>query len=84
MKGTRLLFITAVFTLSPVLSFAQTDSAVIIKQLQEQIQQLQAQVTQLQSQIETVKIELKITRALAQGVTGEDVRQLQEFLKTVP
>jgi peptidoglycan hydrolase-like protein with peptidoglycan-binding domain len=54
----------------------------LIKQLQTQIQSLQAKITDLQAEVQSVKLELKFNRALTQGATGNDVKQLQEFLKT--
>jgi len=56
----------------------------IIQTLKDQITALQAQVIELQSELETVKTELKFTRALSQGLQGDEVKQLQEFLKTIP
>jgi len=61
---------------------ADQDLLAVIKQLQTQIQSLQAQIVDLQAQVQSVKIELNFSRALAQGATGDDVKQLQEFLKT--
>lgn len=61
---------------------AEQDLLTIIKQLQTQIQALQTQVVDLKTEIQSVKLELKFNRALAQGATGDDVKQLQEFLKT--
>lgn len=55
-----------------------------INQLQAQVQSLQAKVANLQSQVQSVKIELKFSRALVRGTKGDDVKQLQEFLKTFP
>jgi len=72
------------------IAFAQSNTStsqdllIIIKQLQAQVQSLQAQIADLQAQVQSVKTELKFTRALSQGVTGDDVKQLQEFLKTFP
>jgi len=56
----------------------------LIQQLQAQIQSLQAQVADLQNQVQSVKTELTFSRVLTQGTTGDDVKQLQEFLKTFP
>ncbi|MDO8430083.1 MAG: hypothetical protein Q7S73_01835, partial [bacterium] len=68
----------------PLVSFAQTavstaDLQILIKQLQAQIQSLQAQIADLQTEVQSVKLELKFNRALVQGATGDDVKQLQEF-----
>lgn len=73
----------------PLVASAQTagstaDLQAVIKQLQTQIQLLQAQVADLQAQVQSVKTELKFSRVLAKGVAGDDVKQLQEFLKTFP
>lgn len=70
----------------PLVSFAQTvdptaDLQVLIKKLQTQIQSLQAQIADLKTEVQTVKMELKFSRVLTQGTTGDDVKQLQEFLK---
>jgi len=70
------------------IAFAQNSTATeqdllaVIKQLQTQIQSLQAQIADLQAEVQSVKLELRFSRALAQGATGDDVKQLQEFLKT--
>lgn len=60
----------------------QQDLDNMIKQLQAQIQLLQTQVTDLKTEVQTLKIELKFSRVLTQGASGDDVKQLQEFLKT--
>ncbi len=65
-------------------SALDSDAKSLIKTLQDQIKNLQTQVTDLQSQLEVVKIELKFTHTLARGTKGDDVKQLQEFLKTMP
>ena len=63
----------------------------LIQQLQAQVKMLQAQVTSLQAQLKTtreevaeVKTELKFTRSLQRGATGDEVKALQEFLKKFP
>ena len=58
------------------------DLQVLVKQLQAQIQLLQTQVADLKTEVQSLKIELKFNRVLIQGTTGDDVKQLQEFLKT--
>lgn len=73
----------------PLVASGQTASSTVdvqslIKQLQEQIQLLQNQVLELQSQVQSVKMELAFTRALTLGTAGDDVTQLQKFLKTFP
>ncbi|MEK6922302.1 MAG: peptidoglycan-binding protein, partial [Nanoarchaeota archaeon] len=90
-----LIFFLVIFTFSLTnLTLAQTspkDLQSLIQQLQEQIKQLQSQVIELQSQveiskkeIELVKTELKFTKALRLGTRGDEVEQLQEFLKQFP
>ena len=73
----------------PVVSFAQTatstsDLQLLIQQLQDQVRQLKAQIVQLNSEVEAVKTELKFTKALQRGATGDEVKELQEFLKKFP
>ncbi len=60
----------------------------LVANLQKQVLLLQAHIEELTSQISTtrnelveVRAELKLTRTLRLGTTGEDVKQLQEFLK---
>jgi len=80
-------FISLIVILVPMtFVFAQnnnsnSDIQMLIKQLQEQIKALEAQITELRTQLEAVKIELKFTRTLSRGMTGDEVKQLQEFLK---
>lgn len=71
----------------PLITFAQTTNSTVdpndsVKNSQDQIQLLQAQVVDLQNQVQSLKLELKFSRVLRQGSTGDDVKQLQEFLKT--
>lgn len=54
----------------------------IIKQLQDQIKQLQEQIASLRGELEVVKNELAITKTLKRGDTGDEVRKLQELLKS--
>lgn len=75
-------YLVALALILPSIIFAQT--ATSTPDLQALIKQLQAQVAELQAQIQSIKTELRITRVLTQGATGDDVKQLQEFLKTVP
>ncbi|TSC78952.1 MAG: NHL repeat containing protein [Parcubacteria group bacterium Gr01-1014_29] len=63
----------------------------IVLKLQEQIKTLQAQITELKTQVKfqeeelnAVKIELRISRSLYKGVDGDDVKELQAFLKQFP
>ena len=85
------IFITLIFILSPItFVFAEnqdatlTNTQTIIKQLQEQIKIMQAQIEDLKSQLTVVQTELKLTRTLRLGLTGDDVKQLQTFLKQFP
>jgi len=82
--------------IAPSISFGQEDNdADLIAQLQIQIQDLLAQVQQLQGQISQLqgeqtglKEEIKELRLEARqlriGIRGEDVKLLQELLKTDP
>ncbi len=86
------ILIIGLFFINP--TFAQTvqkDVQALIQQLQEQIKALQEQVKNLQAEVsstktelEAVKTELKFTKALRLGATGDEVKQLQEFLKQFP
>ena len=88
------LILIAVFSLFlNNLAFAQTPTPTesLILQLQQQIKALQEQVTKLQvevsstkTELEIVKTELQFTKALSRGTTGDEVKQLQEFLKQFP
>lgn len=71
--------ITAVL-IFPFFVAAQTASST--DDLQTIIKQLQTQVADLQTEVQSLKIELKFSRALTQGAKGDDVKQLQEFLRT--
>ena len=90
MKKLFLFLLFLVLLLPTNLVFAQEsalDVQVVIKALQEQIKTLQAQITELQSQLESanIKIEtLTFTKTLVRGTKGDEVKQLQEFLKTMP
>ena len=68
---------------------SSTDLSTLIAQLKKQIEALQAQVNELQSQLATakeeikeVKEEIKFNKTLAFGAKGEEVKELQEFLKS--
>ena len=85
----KFLFIAVLLFSSPFFAGAESatsnaDLQALIKKLQAQIQSLEAKVVDLQTQVQSVKTELKFSRALARGTAGDDVRQLQEFLKTFP
>lgn len=73
-----LLITNSAFAESPTIITSQTET---IKQLKEQIQLLQTQIVDLKTEVQSVKKELEFTRVLAKGAKGEDVKQLQEFLK---
>lgn len=87
-------FVFVVFTplYGQAQNFSQTQNLQeIIKTLQEQIKSLQKQIVILQTQLEStkeevaeVKVELKITRSLRFGANGDDVKELQKFLKQFP
>lgn len=53
----------------------------LIEQLQNQIKALQDQLTKLTSEVATVKEEIKITKELYKGVSGNEVKEVQKFLK---
>lgn len=81
-------------TISAIPLFAQEtkqDLQVVILQLQEQIKTLQVQIDQLKSELTATKselaeviTELKFTQNLYRGTAGEEVKNLQEFLKRFP
>lgn len=92
MRNKATISLLIVFVVS-LLSFnsvsAQTDTQALITQLQEQIKLLQAQVEQIRAELETtkteleeVKAEIRFTKILRKGMTGDEVRQLQEFFKS--
>lgn len=76
---------------TPTLAQTPTSTESLILQLQTQIKALQEQVTKLQAEVsltktelEAVKTELKFTKALRLGARGDEVKELQEFLKQFP
>lgn len=78
-----LLFLNTAFAQTP-----NTDSQAVILQLQEQIKVLEAKIVEIQTELKVTKSELvevkeqlQLARTLRRGMTGEDVKQLQEFLK---
>jgi len=88
-----LAFVLASTFLFPIFSFAQTTQTEqsLIKQLQDQIKALQVQITALTKQIEgqkkeieIIKTEVAFTKTLQKGMTGEEVKKLQTFLKQFP
>ncbi len=52
-----------------------------IELLKQQINQLQEQLTKVEQQVQEI---VKFTKTLRKGVTDEEVKRLQEFLKTDP
>ncbi|MBI2635391.1 MAG: peptidoglycan-binding protein [Parcubacteria group bacterium] len=86
-----ILIIGLFFTNPTFAQTAQKDVQALIQQLQEQIKALQERVKNLQAEVlstktelEAVKTELRFTKALSRGATGDEVKQLQEFLKQFP
>lgn len=53
----------------------------LIEQLQSQIKELQEQLAKLKSEVAIVKEEIKITKELYKGVSGNEVKEVQKFLK---
>ena len=92
----KLRYISAVATLAVLLPFAA--SALTADDLQQQIQSLLAQIAQLQEQLTQIQKPNPVTitpvpppstcpifnRTLAQGATGDDVTQLQQYLGVSP
>lgn len=56
----------------------------MISQLMEQIKGLETKIAELKSQVKAVAEELKIERTLRMGISGDDVKKLQEFLGEYP
>ncbi len=93
MRINILLFLTILSFLlsSSVLAQTSNSTETLILQLQQQIKALQEQITKLRAEVsstktelEAIKTELKFTKALSRGATGDEVKQLQEFLKQFP
>ena len=92
----KLRYISAVATLAVLLPFAA--SALTADEIQQQIQSLLAQIAQLQEQLTQIQKPNPVTitpvpppstcpifnRTLAQGATGDDVTQLQQYLGVSP
>lgn len=57
------------------------DLLAIIEQLKNQIKELQEQLAQLRVEVATVKKEIKITKDLYKGFSGDEVKEVQKFLK---
>ena len=86
-----LILIVGLFFTNPTLAQTpiSTDSLILqlqqqVKALQEQLLKLQAEVSSTKTELEAVKTELKFTKILRLGVRGDEVTQLQEFLKQFP
>src|SRR3989338_8904446 len=86
-----LILIVGLFFTNPTLPQIpiSTDSLILqlqqqVKALQEQLLKLQAEVSSTKTELEAVKTELKFTKILRLGVRGDEVTQLQEFLKQFP
>jgi len=58
-----------------------SDLQALITSLMEQVKVLQEQIKSLNTEVKAVRAELQLTRSLYRGVSGDDVAQLQEFLK---
>jgi peptidoglycan hydrolase-like protein with peptidoglycan-binding domain len=95
LKRISIAILTLAFVLpSLVLGQANASSKdlqTIVKELQEQIKSLQDQITILNKQIEgqnkeiqNIKTEVAFTKTLQRGMTGDEVKKLQEFLKQFP
>jgi alpha-tubulin suppressor-like RCC1 family protein len=65
----------------PVAQSSNQDLLAIIEKLQNQIKDLQDQLAKLTSEVATVKEEIKITKELYKGVSGDEVKEVQKFLK---
>ncbi len=65
----------------PVVQSSNQDLLTIIEQLKNQIKELQDQLAKLTSEVAIVKEEIKITRELYKGVSGDEVKEVQKFLK---
>ena len=83
------ILLTGWVLLPGVFAFAETaissaELQQLVTKLQEQITALQTQIVELKSQLVVTQAELKFTKALRRGASGDDVRELQEFLKQYP
>src|SRR3989344_1525758 len=65
----------------PVAQSSNQDLLAIIEQLKNQIKELQNQLVKLTSEVAIVKEEIKITKELYKGVSGNEVKEVQKFLK---
>ena len=60
---------------------ASADLQALIEQLQNQIKELQEQFVKLKTEVQEVREELKLTKNLYKGLSDEEVKKLQGFLK---
>lgn len=65
----------------PAAQSSNQDLLAIIEQLKKQIKELQDQLAKLTSEVAMVKEEIKITKELYKGVSGNEVKEVQKFLK---
>lgn len=100
MKKIIVLSIFAIFLAVPVLTLAQTSGTAqtLADTLKKQIENLMAQITALNAQLEQIKSAkreiketakeikgtLQLIRDLKEGISGEDVKLLQQVLATDP
>ncbi len=75
-------FFTAAFATDSAPASQDLFSAV--KQLQAQIVKLETHITDLDDQMQSVQDDLIFERILKKGMTGDNVRKLQEFLGNFP
>lgn len=86
-----------VFALSVSMAQAQTPAGNntslqdLVLKLQEQIRALQGQILGLNTKVQlqeqelvAVKLELQFTKNIQRGASGEEVKKLQEFLRSIP
>ena len=88
------LFLSPYFVSAQTATTTPVDTQVLIRQLQDLVASLQKQILELQTQLKSTKgelaevkaevNELKITQTLTLGSSGEEVKQLQEYLKQDP
>lgn len=79
-KKISTIFVVALLMVIPVAVSAQTNVASLVASLKEQIRQLQEQITALKQQTQELRAEIILTRNLARGERGNDVKALQEML----
>ncbi len=82
-----IIFLSVLGFVPTVFVFAQNtnqDLEAVILQLKEQIKILQQEIENIKLELTGIKAEIKFTKTLRQGVSGDEVRELQEFLKQFP